>query len=112
MKKKLLVLIAGALLLTGCSASSESAVLDACKKAAEEEVGASINLGDIEAANMGDALYEAGIKDERETNDDNALFTAAGEFTYESDGSEIRKSMICTVKFDDGQPGTPELTIT
>lgn len=112
MKRKLLAVAAVALLLTGCSAGKSDTALDACKKAAEDEVGASINLGDIEAANMGDALYEAGIKDERDTDDANALFTAAGEFTYQKDGSEIRASMICMVKFDDGQAGTPELTIT
>lgn len=112
MKKKVLAVLAVALLLTGCSAGNGSTALSACKKAAEEQVGASINLGDIEATNMGDALYDAGIKDEKETDDSNALFTAAGDFTYQSDGSEIRKTMICTVKLDDGQPGTPELSIT
>ncbi len=112
MKKKLLAVIAVAFVLTGCSASNSNAALDACKKAAEDQVGASINMGDIEATNMGDALYEAGITEEKKTDDANALFTAAGDFTYQADGSEIRKTMICSVKFDDGQPGTPELSIT
>lgn len=110
--KAALAVVAMSLLLTGCSASKGDAALDACKKAAEEKVGASINIGDIEAANMGDALFEAGIKDERETSDENAMFTAAGEFTYQDGDSEVRKSMICTVKYENGKAGAPDLTIT
>lgn len=107
-----IALIASSLLLAGCSASRADAALDACKKAAEEQVGASISLVDVEAANMGDALYEAGITDERDEDDANALFTAAGKFTYSEGGKEVRKSMICNVKFEDGQAGDPDLTIT
>jgi len=111
MRTKLLAVVAVALLLTGCSASKESGALEACKAAAEDEVGVSVNFGDLEATNMGDALFDAGIKDERETSDDDALFTVAGKFTYQKDGTEVRKSMICNVKYTGGQPGTPELTI-
>lgn len=111
MRTKWLAVIAVALVLTGCSASKGSGALDACKAAAEDELGASIDLGDLEATNMGDALFDAGIKDERDTGDDDALFTVAGEFTYETDGTETRKSMLCTVKFEDGQPGAPDLNI-
>lgn len=107
-----IVLVAASLLLTGCSASKGDAALDACKKAAEEQVGASIELSDVEATNMGDALYEAGITDERDTDDANAMFTVAGKFTYEKDGTETRKSMVCTVNFEDGQAETPDLNIT
>lgn len=101
----------GALLLTGCSAAKSDEALNACVKAAEDELGASIDRGGLESTNMGDALYEAGIKDDRETDDANALFTVAGEFTYEKDGTETRKSMLCSVKFEDGAAGEPELNL-
>jgi PBP1b-binding outer membrane lipoprotein LpoB len=112
MKKKLAALAAMALLLTGCSAGKAGTALDACVKAAEEEVGVSVNASDIESTNMSDALYEVGIKDERETSDDNALFTVAGKITYVQDGTETRRSMICMVRFNEGEPEEPELTLT
>lgn len=111
MKKKLIALVGAGLLLTGCAASSSGTAQQLCVSAAEDEVEASITTDDLESTNMGDALYESGIKDERETSEDNAMFSVLGDFTYNTDGTENRRSMMCMVTFEDGKAGEPELTI-
>ncbi|WP_417556166.1 hypothetical protein [Microbacterium sp.] len=110
---KLIAVVSFALLLTGCSAgaSAEDSALGACVSAAEDEVGASIDASGLKAGNMDDALYEAGITDDKKTDDSDALFTVAGDFTYEKDGTQSRRSMICSVKYTDGKAGDPELTV-
>lgn len=116
MRKKLIATVGVTLLavaLTGCSGGdNRSQAMDLCVKAAEEEVGASIDTSDLKASNMGDALYEAGVTDEKETDDKDALFFVSGDVTYEADGKETRKSMICSVDFKGGKAGEPDLTLT
>ena len=101
-----------ALALTGCSGSKANSALDACKKEAEAQLETSIDSGALEPVNMGDMLYEGGIKDERETSDENAYFVVSGEFTFEKDGKETRRSMVCSVKYVDGSAGDPDLAMT
>ncbi len=113
MRKKLIAAFGAALLLTGCSAatSNADAARQACVTAAEEELGATIDASDIESTNFGDALYEAGVTDDRDTSDDDALFTVLGDFTFEKDGTQSRRSMLCMVDFNGGTAGEPDLTI-
>ncbi|WP_144795693.1 hypothetical protein [Microbacterium paludicola] len=111
MRKKLIALMGAALLLTGCSASNVDVARDVCVDAAESELDTSIDAGEIKAANMGDALYEAGIRDDRDASDDDAVFSVTGEFTFQKDGTESRRSMLCMVPFEGGSPGDPDLSI-
>lgn len=101
-----------ALSLAGCSGSKASSALDACREEAEAQLKTSINSGALESINMGDTLYEGGITDERETSDENAYFVVSGEFTFEKDGKESRRSMVCSVKYEDGMAGDPDLAMT
>lgn len=112
MRKKLIALIGAGLLLTGCSASTADAATQACVEEAEDQVGVTIKTDGLTSTNMGDALYEAGITDERETSDDNAMFTVSGDVTYMDGSKEVRKSMVCTVKFDDGAVGETIMNLT
>jgi hypothetical protein len=113
MRKKLIAVVGAALLLTGCSAASNAdTVRDICVTAAEEEVGASIDATEILASSLDDAMFESGVVDDRKTDNGNGLFTAAGQFTYEVDGTQSRRGMLCLVTFEDGKPGAPDLTIT
>lgn len=111
MRMKLIALVGAALLLTGCSANVSGTAKTACVDEAEAEVGATLNTGGLETTNMGDALYEAGITDERDTNEESALYTVAGDVTYQDGGKEIRKSMICTVKFEDGAVSSTDMNL-
>ena len=112
MRKKLIALVGAGLLLTGCSASTADAATTACVKEAEAEVGQSIKTDALTSANMGDALYEAGITDERETDDKNAMFTVSGDVTYMDGSKEIRKAMVCTVTFKDGSVSETNLNLS
>jgi hypothetical protein len=105
-------IVAIAITVTGCSAGSRAdEARNMCVTAAEEEAGASVNVTDGQVANMGDALFEEGIKDTRETSDENALFTMTGDVTWTKDGTETRKSMMCMVSFKGGQAEPVELNL-
>lgn len=92
------------LLLAGCSAPDRATqARDQCLKSAEEQVGHPLDPSGLEVINMGDALYEAELTDERKTDDSNATFSVTGDVTWETDGTETRKSMLCAVTFEDGE---------
>lgn len=101
-----------ALTVTGCSANPEGAAMRACVSAAEEKVDASISTDDLSSTNFSDAMYEAGITSERDTDTADGLYTVVGDFTFEKDGTESRRSMLCTVKIEDGEMEDPDLTVT
>lgn len=103
---------AGSLVLAGCAAASPSdAALRLCVDAVQAEVGATIDASGITSADLGGALFDAGITDSRSTDEGNAIYTVTGDFTWEKDGTETRKTLICTVEFVDGQAGSPDVTI-
>lgn len=92
------------LLLAGCSAPDrETQARDLCLKSAEEQTGHSLTPKDVKSMNIGDALYEAELTDERDTDDANATFTVTGDVTWEEGSTEKRQSMLCTVTFEDGE---------
>lgn len=105
--------LAVAALTTGCTAGGrESEARDLCITAANEEIGQTVTVKDGTVSNMGDLLYDAGVKDSRETNDDNAMFTMTGEVTWKDGSTENRRSMLCTVTFEDGKAEPVELNLT
>lgn len=101
--------IAATVTISGCSSAPdrEAQSIDLCRDAANEEAGIETTIDNIEATNAGDLLFDAGITDDRDTSDENALFTVMGDVTWEKDGTESRRSMMCMVKFEDGEADAP-----
>ena len=107
MRKTLaLAALVSVLAVTGCSGQSpEQQSLDLCVKSAEGQLGGvTIDRSALKATNMGDALFDAGITQTKNSDSSNALITVAGEFTWIEGTVTQRKSMVCTVKFNDGAP--------
>ena len=102
-----------ALLLAGCSANVSDQARDLCLQAAADQVGSELEPHDLEVMNLEDGLNaQFGNGDEEKADDANSMFTVTGEVSWEISGIEMERSMLCTVEFDDGEAGEPEVALT
>lgn len=97
-----LVLVA-AFGLTSCAAASAAdQALRLCKESAEKQLpGQTVDFGGLEAANMSQDLFDAGISDKVDEND--VLYTVAGEFTATEGTVTKRYSVLCMANEVDGE---------
>lgn len=102
-----LVLLGAVAVLAGCSSGNGNRALEMCVKSAEDQVGASVSRDGLEVTNVGDALFETGVTDERDTDDANAMISVTGEVRWTTDGVEHRKTILCTIKFADNKILSP-----
>lgn len=102
-----------ALLLAGCSANVSNEARDLCLQSASDQVGSEVTPHDLKITNLENGLNELlGDGDEKKADEANSIYTITADLSWTVSGIEMERTLLCTVEFDNGKAGEPDVSLT